>query len=308
MYKSFRFQVLTLVKKRLVSYYPSMKRHSRLAYLYLLPALLISVLFAYWPFIKTVVNSFYLVTPLGKIVEYVGLDHFKRLFEDRNFQASFINTFRFTFLFVPLTTLWALICALLVVKKRRFSALGELAFMLPLVVAMSSAALIFKALFNPTIGVVNYLFSLSIQWFNDPVWALWVVIFLCIWMAMGLDFLLFLSALRSIGPAILEAAELAGASKWQQFWRIQLPLISPTLMFIVANRLRDGILLSGPIMVMTEGGPFRSTQTLVYQMYVEGFKSGNYSLASAISVVVFLLSFLLVAFSFRFEKRGVFYQ
>lgn len=285
-----------------------MKRHSQIAYLYLLPALLVSIFFAYWPFLKTVVNSFYLVTPLGKIVEFVGLDHFKRLFDDRNFQMSFINTFRFTSLFVPLTTIWALICALLVVKKRRFSALGELAFMLPLVVAMSSAALIFKALFNPTIGVINYLFSLSIQWFNDPVWALWVVIFLCIWMAMGLDFLLFLSALRSIGPAILEAAELTGASKWQQFWRIQLPLISPTLMFIIANRLRDGILLSGPIMVMTEGGPFRSTQTLVYQMYVEGFKSGNYSLASAISVVVFILSFVLVAFSFRFEKRGVFYQ
>ena len=92
------------------------------------------------------------------------------------------------------------------------------------------------------------------------------------------------------------------------FLRIQLPLISPTLLFIVTTRIRDGMLLSGPVLVMTEGGPFRSTQTLIYQMYIEGFKSGNYSAGSAISVVVFVLTFTMILLAFRIERKGVFYQ
>jgi sn-glycerol 3-phosphate transport system permease protein len=99
-----------------------------------------------------------------------------------------------------------------------------------------------------------------------------------------------------------------GAGAVAKFFRIQLPLISPTILFIVSTRLRDSMLLSGPVLVMTEGGPLRSTQTLVYQMYIEGFSGGNYSKGSAISVVVFLLTFLMILLAFRFERRRVFYQ
>ncbi|MDD4220098.1 MAG: sugar ABC transporter permease, partial [Sphaerochaetaceae bacterium] len=201
-----------------------------------------------------------------------------------------------------------LICALLVYKKRRFTALNETLFMLPMAVAMSSAALVFKAIFNPTIGVVNYLFRLNIQWFDDPAWALFTIIFLGVWMAIGLDFLLLLGALRSIRRDILDAAEIEGAGAIAKFFHVQLPLISPTILFIVSTRLRDSMLLSGPVLVMTNGGPYRSTQTLVYQMYIEGFTAGNYSKGSAISVVVFLLTFLLILLAFRFERKGVFYQ
>jgi len=269
---------------------------------------MLAIAFGYRPFVKTVVNSLSLVNRLGRIVGFVGFENFSRLFSDRNFQTSLANTFRFAMLFVPLELIWSMTCALLVHRKRRFNAFNELLFMMPMVVAMSSAAILFQALFNPTIGVVNYLTGLAVQWFNDPIWAMWVIVILCIWMAMGLDFLLLLGALRSIPRGIVEAAELEGASRWRIFWSVQLPLVSPTVMFVAANRLRDSILLSGPVMVMTEGGPYRSTQTLVYQMYVEGFKAGNYSLGSAISVVVFVLSFFMITASFKVERTGVFYQ
>jgi sn-glycerol 3-phosphate transport system permease protein len=277
-------------------------------YVYLVPAVMLAIAFGYRPFVKTVVNSLSLVNRLGRIVGFVGFENFSRLFSDRNFQTSLANTFRFAVLFVPLELIWSMTCALLVHRKRRFNAFNELLFMMPMVVAMSSAAILFQALFNPTIGVVNYLTGLAVQWFNDPIWAMWVIVILCIWMAMGLDFLLLLGALRSIPRGIVEAAELEGASRWRIFWSVQLPLVSPTVMFVAANRLRDSILLSGPVMVMTEGGPYRSTQTLVYQMYVEGFKAGNYSLGSAISVVVFVLSFFMITASFKVERTGVFYQ
>ncbi|MDD3367016.1 MAG: sugar ABC transporter permease [Sphaerochaetaceae bacterium] len=277
-------------------------------YLYFFPALMLAYLFSYRPFAKTFLNSFSLVNFAGKIIGFVGLDNFKALLFDPNFQTSLINTFKFAFVFIPLDLLFCLICALLVYKKRRFTALNETLFMLPMAVAMSSAALVFKAIFNPTIGVVNYLFRLNIQWFDDPAWALFTIIFLGVWMAIGLDFLLLLGALRSIRRDILDAAEIEGAGAIAKFFHVQLPLISPTILFIVSTRLRDSMLLSGPVLVMTNGGPYRSTQTLVYQMYIEGFTAGNYSKGSAISVVVFLLTFLLILLAFRFERKGVFYQ
>ena len=277
-------------------------------YLYFFPALMLAYLFSYRPFAKTFLNSFSLVNFAGKIIGFVGLDNFKALIFDPNFQTSLINTFKFAFVFIPLDLLFCLICALLVYKKRRFTALNETLFMLPMAVAMSSAALVFKAIFNPTIGVVNYLFRLNIQWFDDPAWALFTIIFLGVWMAIGLDFLLLLGALRSIRRDILDAAEIEGAGAIAKFFHVQLPLISPTILFIVSTRLRDSLLLSGPVLVMTNGGPYRSTQTLVYQMYIEGFTAGNYSKGSAISVVVFLLTFLLILLAFRFERKGVFYQ
>jgi len=277
-------------------------------YLYLVPALVLAYLFSYRPFLKTIINSVSLVNFSGKIVEFVGLDNFRHLFADRNFQVSLVNTFRFALIFIPLDLLFCLFCALLVYRKRRFNGFNETLFIMPMAVAMSSAALVFKALFNPTIGVVNHLFSLSIRWFEDPRWAMLTIVLLGVWMAMGLDFLLLLGALRSVPKQLVEAAQIEGAGPVSTFLRVQLPLISPTILFIVTTRLRDSMLLGGPVMVMTAGGPFRSTQTLVYQMYVEGFVAGNYSKGSAISVVVFALTFLLVLLAFRFERRGVFYQ
>ncbi|MFA7396687.1 MAG: sugar ABC transporter permease [Sphaerochaetaceae bacterium] len=277
-------------------------------YLYLLPALALAYLFSYRPFVKTLLNSLSIVNFSGNIVEFVGLENFINLFKDRNFQISLINTFKFAVMFIPLDVAFCLFAALLVYRKRRLTAFNETLFMLPMAVAMSSAALVFKAIFNPTIGVINYVFRLSIQWFDDPKWAMLTVVLLGVWMAIGLDFLLLLGALRSVPQQLIESAQLEGAGSVATFFKVQLPLISPTLLFVISTRLRDSMLLGGPVMVMTSGGPQRSTQTLVYQMYVEGFVANNYSKGSAISVVVFALTFFLILFAFRFEKRGVFYQ
>jgi sn-glycerol 3-phosphate transport system permease protein len=277
-------------------------------YLYLLPALLLAYLFSYRPFFKTVINSLSVVNFSGKIVEFVGFDNFRRLFKDSNFLLSLANTFKFALWFIPLDLIFCMIAALLVYKKRRLTAFNETLFMLPMAVAMSSSALIFKALFNPTIGVVNYLLGLSIQWFDDPAWAMLTIVLLGVWMALSLDFLLLLGALRSVPPQLIESAQMEGAGALATFFRIQLPLISPTILFIFSTRLRDSMLLGAPVMVMTAGGPQKSTQTLVYQMYVEGFVSSNYSKGSAISVIVFALTFILIFLAFRFERRGVFYQ
>ncbi|MDD5077031.1 MAG: sugar ABC transporter permease, partial [Sphaerochaetaceae bacterium] len=237
---------------------PRKRKNQISGFLYILPALFIALLFSYRPFVKTIINSLSIVNYSGTIIDVAGLDNFKRLFADRNFLTSLTNTFRFAVMFVPLNLLVCIILALLVYRKRKGTAFNESLFIMPLSVAMSSAAIVFQALFNPTIGVINFLFNVQVQWFNDPKWAMWVIVILCIWMAMGLDFLLLVGALRSIPKEVLEAAELDGSNRLQTFFHIQIPLISPTLMFVIANRFRDSMLLSGPVLVMTEGGPFRS--------------------------------------------------
>lgn len=277
-------------------------------YLYMLPALFLAIVFCLWPFVKTIINSLSIVSYSGEIVEYVGLDNFKELFANPSFRTSVSNTFRFTALFVPANIIICMGCALLCYRKRRGTAFNELLFFLPMAVAMSSAALIFKALFNPMIGVVNWILRVDINWFNDPSKAMFTLVALGVWLDIGLDFILLLAALRNVPPQLLESAELEGAGAWRKFFNIQLPFISPTLLFVLCTNIKDAMLISAPVLILTEGGPYRSTQTLVYQMYLEGFRSGNYTLGSTISVVVFLLTLVLLLLLFKFEKRGVYYS
>ncbi len=277
-------------------------------YLYMLPALVIAGIFCFWPFFKTIANSFSLVNMAGRNVAFVGLDNYKELFASESFRTSLYNTLRFTLMFVPSNIIICMACALLTYRKRRGTAFNEVLFFLPMAVAMSSAALIFKALFNPSIGVINYILGTNINWFNDPHMAMFTLVTLGVWLDLGLDFILLLAALRNVPQQLTEAAELEGAGAWTKFWKIQLPLITPTMLFILCTNIKNAMLISSPVIILTEGGPFRSTQTLVYQMYVEGFKSGNYTAGSTISVVVFLLTLVLLLLLFRFERRGVYYS
>ena len=189
-------------------------------YAYFIPALLVAYLFSYRPFLKTLANSVSLVNYSGRILEFVGLENYRGLFADKNFQTSLINTFRFTALFVPIDVVFCLVCALLVYRKRRFNALNETLFILPMAVAMTSAAIAFRALFNPTIGVINHLLGIQIQWFNDPACAMTTIVVLSVWMALGFDFLLLLAALRSVPRQLVESAQLEGAGRGSIFLRI----------------------------------------------------------------------------------------
>ncbi len=285
------------------------KRGARITpYLYFLPALVLAVLFSYWPFIKTVLNSFHIVNFKGELVRFVGMENYVRLIGNDSFLTSLKNTLRFTAVFTPPNILICLSLALLSQRERRGSSFNELLFFLPMAVSMSSAALIFKALFNPTIGMVNWVLGVDINWFNDSHHAMTTLVVLGLWLDIGLNFILLLTALRNIPRPYLEAAAMEGSPWWRTILDIKLPLISPTLIFVVMTSIKDAMLMSGPVIIMTEGGPYRSTQTLVYQMYLEGFMSGNYTLGSTLSVIIFLLTLTVMLALLAFEKRRVYYS
>jgi len=283
-------------------------KHSLKPYLLILPALFLAGLFAYRPFVITLLNSLYTVSINGQRIAFVGLDNFRRLFVNESFQTSLSNTLRFTLYFVPVNVFICLSAALLSHREGKLATLNQICFFLPMAVGLSSAMMILKMIFNPFIGIVNQLLGISVEWFNNPNAAMALLVIAGVYLDIGIKFLLLHAALRNIPANLVEVATLEGANPLQLFKYLQLPLIAPTLVFVLATNIKDAMLISSPVLILTEGGPFRSTQTLVYQMYLEGFKSGNYAMGSAIATVVFFLTFLLLLALLQIERRSVYYQ
>ena len=193
-------------------------------------------------------------------------------------------------------------------KKRKASWFYELTFAFPMAVSMSVAALIFKLMLNPQIGIVNHIFGLDVQWFNGEKTALLSVIILGVWLGLGMDFLYLLSAVRSVPDDLIEAARIDGCPNWKLMFKIYLPIMSPTVFYLICTNLATAMMMSGPVMVLTKGGPNNSTSTIIYYMYRKAFEIYNYGQSYAAAVVGFVIAFVIILISFKFEKKGVTYD
>ena len=277
-------------------------------YLFLLPMLVFAVGFVYYPFLKTCLHSVSTVNFRGEITGFAGFDNYRYLFGRREFGIALGNTFRLTLINVPVTVVLTLLLAYLSYRPHAFHRIYETMFALPMVVSMAAITLIFKVLLNPSVGYVNYALGLQSGWYEDRHTAMSGILMLTVWMGVGFNYLLFLSALRAVPEDVLGCAKLDGAGRLRTFLWIQLPLISPTILYVVCTNLILAMMTSGPILILTQGGPSRSTMTLIFFMYTSGYNSSNYSLAACVSVVTFLLTFLFTFLLFTMEKRKVHYE
>lgn len=276
-------------------------------YLYILPALLLAIVFVYYPFIRSVISSFFNISIKGKLNSFCSIANYKDLFTDEVFYLSLKNTFIFMVMFVPLNTLFVITLVILTRRKNRLSKVAETVFMLPMTIGLSSAALLFKFMFNETNGVINSLLHLDILWSSKALPARFSLVFLGIFLDISIDYLLLLSAYRNLDKSPIEASMVDGCTPFQVFLYIKLPLLLPTLSFIVFIAIKDALLICAPIMVMTEGGPARSTQTIVYYYYLSAFKNSAFSKAAAISTCVFIIAAIILTIYKRFEKRRITY-
>ncbi len=284
------------------------KRFCIKPYLFVLPMLLFAVVFVYYPFFRTFLNGFSLVNAQGRLLRYTGLDNFRYLFGRREFASALGNTLMLTAVNVPVTVVLSLALAVLAAKKRALSPLYETLFSLPMAVSMATAALIWKTMFNPTVGIVNRLLGTELGWFESRDTALGTLLTLTVWMGVGFNFLVFLSALRGISPDTVGAAQVDGAGRFQVFWHIRLPAIAPSVVYVASSNAVLALMTSGPVMIITQGGPSRATSTLIYMMYTSGYASGNDSLAACVSLVTFALTFaftFLLLFLERDKVRGL---
>ena len=155
---------------------------------------------------------------------------------------------------------------------------------------------------------MNAVTGLDIKWLNDKNTALWVIIVIQVWMNLGYNFLFILSAIRGVSEDLLESADLEGANAFQKGVRIIMPLVSPTLFFLLCNSLAKMIMMSGLSLVLTKGGPQGSTETMISFMYKQATENGNYNAAYPSALIAFVITMVATIITFTYEKKGVNYD
>lgn len=286
-------------------------RKTAVILLFLLPNLLGFLIFSLIPIIASLGLSFYSWDLLSSPV-FVGLDNFRMLLRDPDFWAALTHTFAFIVGYIPLVTVSGLGTALALNQKIRGQAFFRTAFFLPVVSSWVAVALLWKWLFNPMYGFVNYVISLvgvaGPGWLFDEHWAMPAIVFTSVWKDLGFVAVLYLAGLQGIPDEYYEAASLDGAGPWARFRRITLPLLTPTTFFVLIISLINSFQVFDQIYIMTGGGPVGATTVLVQQIYKNAFDYGKMGYASAMSWVLFALVFLATWLQMRGQRQWVHYE
>ncbi len=282
------------------------------AYLFLTPNIIGFLIFTAFPVIAAFAIAFY-DWDLLLGARYIGLENFRQLlFEDDVFRAAFINTVYFTVATVALSTALALVVALLVNLALRGMVFFRAIFLLPYVTLTVALSLLWKWLYLPDIGLINRTLGVvgidGPNWLTSSTWAMPALILMSVWKTFGYNMVLFVAGLQNIPEHLYEAAKIDGASPWQRFRDITLPMLSPTTFFVVVISIIGSFQVFDQALVMTAGGPGTATTTLVLYIYEQGFQSFHMGYASAIALILFMVIFGFTAFQFRVQRRWVTYD
>lgn len=284
-----------------------MKKNKPTAYLYVLPALLVFSIFLFFPFFKTIYLSLYKTDKLGQAKIFVGFENYATLL----CSSSFRNSLKVTLIFVVIVVIGSMFLGLFgaVLCQKKFPGIRAFstAYALPMAIASSSAAMIFKLMLNPTVGIVNKALNLSINWFSDPDYALIAVAVLTAWLNSGINFLYFSAGLGNIDESLYERASVDGASSVQKFFRITLPGLSPIMFYTIVVNIINAFQSFGQVKILTQGGPGDSTNLIVYSIYRDAFFNYRFGSAAAQSVILFIIIMALTLVMFKIEKKGVKY-
>ncbi len=277
-------------------------------YLYLIPCIIIFLAFTYLPFLKTMYLSLFNTNAEGETSSFAGLSNYINLFKS----PTFINSIEVTIKFVILTTvpsiILALIIALLCNNKLKFNGIFSTMYAMPMAVSSASASIIWLLLFNPTIGLVNYVLGRNIPWLVSPFWGLMAVSIVAVWMNISINFIFITAGLKNIPKELIESAAIDGANYLNTLKNVILPCLSPTLFFVLVINIINGFQTFGQINIMTLGGPGQATNVLVYSIYRDAFFNNRFGAASAESIILFLIMLVITLFQFRYEKNKVFYS
>jgi sn-glycerol 3-phosphate transport system permease protein len=284
-----------------------------LPYLLLAPSVILVLVFFIYPAAQSVELSLYRVNRVRDVQVYVGLENFQRLFESDGYINSLTVSAKFTVAVVVAALSISL--ALAVGASLPIRGFGVYRTLLIWTYALSPAiaGVIWALLTDPAIGVLTDVLNavgIDFNWRQSPDDALLFLVLAATWKILGYDILFFLAGLKNIPHEVLEAAALDGANSWTRFWRMVLPLLRPTILFLlIMNTLYASFETFGLIDITTQGGPGRATNLLIYELYQDGFKSSSrIGLASAQSLVLLAIVATLTFIQYRFISRRTFYQ
>jgi multiple sugar transport system permease protein len=246
--------------------------------------------------------------------EFIGLENYRALiFDDPLFRTVLWNTFYFTMGSVPASIVIALGLALALNTGIRALPWFRAAYFLPVITATVVVALIWRWFYNPDFGVLNHLlYQLGVDnppnWLATQAWAMPAVIIVAVWKQVGYNMVIFLAGLQAIPQDLYEAAAIDGAGRWQRFWNITLPLLTPTTFFILVISVIGSLQAFDAILILTDGGPANATRTIVYHIWQQAFVYLEMGYAAAVSWILFFFIFLFTLLQWRLQQRWVHYE
>ncbi len=278
-------------------------------YAFLAP-LLIGVITLY--IIPVFSTFYYSFTEWGKFggTTFVGLENYKKLFQDEMMYRAVINTIKYTIFTVPLSIGFSIFFATLLNTKIKLKSTFRVIYFLPAVTTAAAIAMIFKWIFNTDFGILNSMLGLKIDWLTNPKYAMTVLVVIGVWSSLGKSIVLYLAGLQGISRSFYEAAEIDGSTKLQSFRYITLPLLTPVIFFQLTTGIIGALQIYDAIFIIfSETNPaLPSVISMSYMFYREGFTFNNKGYSAAIAVFMLVITLIITAVNLKAQKKWVIYD
>jgi len=265
-------------------------RQSRMGYLFVAPSMIVFTVFVFIPMLTSLVFSFLDFNLMFTKVSFAGTKYYAKALSDSRFWNAMKNTIVYTLAVLILQIPFALLLAASIQKPCKRNDLFKTVYFIPAICSMSVISIIWSLLLNKDIGIVSYYLSFLgihlVDWLNDPDWAMPAVIFISIWKNFGLTMIMLLAGLNNIPKHYYEAADIDGATSWSKFQKITLPLLTPTLGFVIITTMIGSFQVFDQVYVMTKGGPLHKTETVVQYIYTMGIGSSKMAYACAMAMIL----------------------
>lgn len=294
--------------KRKVS--PRQKSENLWGWIFILPTMIGLIILNIYPMIQTVIQSFYKTGDFGKGNVFVGLKNYQKVFGDGEIWQALWNTIKYAIVEVPISVVLGLFLAVLLNKKMRGRSVFRTIFFLPMVVAPAAIAMVWKWLYNSNFGLINNIFHIKVNWISSPNIAIFSIAVIGIWSVIGYNMVLFLAGLQSVPRDFYEAASLDGATGWQQLTKITIPLISPTIFFVVVTRVIGAMQVFDLIYMLIDlnNPAWKKTETLVSLFYKYSFEQSKKGYGAVVVVLLLAVIMVLTVIQLNGQKKWVHYE
>lgn len=278
-----------------------------IAYLLLIPSFVLFAMFSYYPFIKTILNSFSVTTSTGDFIRWTGLTNWERVLSDKAFTTTLKNTFVFAVQNFVLTFFPAMFLALLSTKKEKGAKWYQTLYAMPMAIAATTVAAIWLFIYRQDNGLLNTILGTEVAWLRNKDTALFALAVVTAWGHISGRYIYLMVGFRNVSTDLIEAAKIDGAGWWTRTMKIMIPMASPQIFFVLFTSIIASFKTFTQIRLLTGGGPAGSTTTLMYSVYTK-YNAGQIASSSCYALVLFVVIFIATRIQFRFEKKMVTYQ
>ncbi len=288
---------------------PGHAQRMRFVAICIVPIMLLFLVFSFLPICMSIILSMYRYNPLDATAPFIGFRNYTFAFtKDVAFRKSVVNTFLYVLIAVPLNIVLTLPIAMALNKIERFKAVFRTIFFMPSVASLVAVAFVWSYMYEPQAGIINtVLRSMGLPgrfWLSEPQTALYAIILVAVWQDMGYNIIVFLAGLQTIPEMLHEAATVDGATAWQRFRYVTMPLLSRTMLLVTVLTTLSYMQVFIPMQVMTAGGPLDSSRTVVLHIWDQAFRYLKMGYASSLSVMLLIILLVITLIQMRFLRTN----